>query len=210
LLPRRGSEAGCPESGGDFLKYVRHMTRTRFPTNGRPDTRLLHWERYPLRVHVPAQVNQAGLDLAALARSSALIWNSVLAEDFFVFVAAADSADVVFRFATDNPQVNGQVSILEPAGNAFIGDVIPQREEVYIAEDMGVSQRVQEVVLHELGHVLGIAEHSLCREVGYLMYISSSGALDHGPDQAIHPDEQALAFCLRYLPQGVDMEGYIP
>ncbi len=208
LIPRRGVDESCPQYNGSFLTYVRTMTKTTNPTNSRPNTLLNKWDHFPLSVYIPDYVNGLGLDMGALCRTAPTTWNDDLDEVFYVFADAAQNADVVFRFGTDFPSVNGQVTILAPIGTHFIGDVIPQKMEVYIAADLSIAQRVQEVSLHELGHVLGIADHSLCNEAGYLMYISSAGVLNNGPENAIHPDEKALARCLRYLPQGVNMAGY--
>ncbi len=208
LIPNRGVDPACSEYGDSFLTYVRTMTKTRNPTSERPNTLFNKWDHYPLSVYVPDHVNKHGLDLGALCRTAPTIWNEDMDEVFFVTAGDSGSADVVFRFGTNNPGKYGEASIILPAGNHFIGDVIPQKMEVYIREDIGVAQGVQEVALHELGHVLGAANHSLCSDAGYLMYISSFGVLDNGPENAIHPDEKALIRCLRYLPQGVDMAAY--
>ncbi len=208
LIPQRGVDPACPQYSGDFLTYFRSMTTTTNPTNNRSDTKLHKWDHFPLTVFIPDLISSHGFSLEPLCRTAIETWNDNMGEEFFVQVSDSVSSDVVFRFGTDNPNVNGETSLLEPQGNFFIGDVIPKKMEVYIAADMGIAQRIQEVALHEMGHVLGIATHSLCDEAGYLMYISSSGVLDNGPENAIHPDEMAMVRCLRYLPQGVNMAGY--
>ena len=209
LVPRHRLDDACSEFGHDFLTYLRGMTKTTNPTNNRPDTRLRKWERFPLKVFIPEAAGTTGLDLAGLCREMPPVWNLHLEQEVFVLTDRPDSAQVVFRFDDDVPQVNGQVSVLLPGGGHFIGDVIPARMEVYLNATMGVAQRVQEVALHELGHVLGIADHSQCTGAGYLMYVSSSGALDHGIEAAIHPDEQALVWTIINLPQEVDLANYL-
>ncbi len=209
LIPRRGVDPDCPQYGGSFLTYLRAMTNTDLPTNQRPDTRLNKWDHYPLSVYIPDYVNEHGFDMRALCATAPATWNTDMGEAYFTITDDSLAADVVFRFGLDNPQFNGEVFVLLPQGNHYIGDLIPEKMEVYIAADMSIAQRVREVALHELGHVLGCASHSLCYEAGYLMYVSSAGALDNGPLNAIHPDEKALIQCVRYLPQGVDMAGYI-
>ncbi len=209
LIPRRGVDPVCPQYEGSFLTYFRAMTNTDFPTNQRSDTRLYKWNHFPLSVYIPAYVNDHGMDMQALCATAPETWNDVMGEVYFTTAADSQAADVVFRFGLDIPEANGEVSILAPAGTYYIGDVIPEKMEVYIAAGMGMAQRVREVALHELGHVLGIADHSLCSEAGYLMYITSAGVLDDGPENAIHPDEKALVSCLRYLPQGVDLARYL-
>ncbi|MFH2052199.1 MAG: hypothetical protein ABIK96_06990 [bacterium] len=209
LIPRHLLDDACSEFDHDFLTYLRGMTNTTNPTNNRPDTRLWKWERFPLKVFIPAATGTTGLDLADLCREMPPVWSLHLEQDVFAMTDQPDSAQVVFRFDDDLPQLNGQVSLLLPQGGHFIGDVVPARMEVYINSTMGIARRVQEVALHELGHVLGIADHSQCSDAGYLMYISSSGALDRGIEAAIHPDEKVLAWTIINLPQGVDMANYL-
>lgn len=208
LIPRHPIDPVCSNYSGEFLNYLRTMTKTVHPTGNRPDLRLYRWEAFPLRVYVPGHVNQAGIDLAELCRGMAELWNTTMEASLFVLVDEPGAADVVFRFGDDLPTLNGQVSILAPGGGYTVGDVVPARMEVYINRTMNDLQRIQEVALHELGHVLGVADHSLCSEAGYLMYVSSSGALDHGPENAVHPDERNLIRTILSLPQGTDMGGY--
>ena len=208
LIPRHTIDPVCSNYSGEFLNYLWTMTKTMNPTGNRPDRRLYRWEAFPLQVYVPGHVNQAGIDLAELCRGMTELWNTTMEASLFVLVDEPGAADVVFRFGDDLPTLNGQVSILEPGGGYTVGDVVPARMEVYINRTMNVVQRIQEVALHELGHVLGVADHSLCSEAGYLMYVSSSGVLDHGPENAVHPDERNLIRTILSLPQGTDMGGY--
>ncbi|MBU2503145.1 hypothetical protein KJ682_17580 [bacterium] len=208
LLPRHAMDVACVHQTRNFLHYFREMTNTIQPTNNRPDTRLNKWETWPLVVYIPPDPETGSPPFQAMSSGAVALWNQIMGETF-VLTGDSGAAQVVFRFADDIPQVNGQVSILLPPGGGFIGDVIPEKMEVYINTVITNQQRIMEVALHELGHVLGVADHSTCSAAGYLMYISSAGVLDDGPENAIHPDEQLLVKAIRGLPQGVDTSGYI-
>ncbi len=64
--------------------------------------------------------------------------------------------------------------------------------------------------MHELGHAMGLYEHVDVIPPGetYLMALSSAGALDEGPENAVHVDEKRMLNAIRFLPQGVDMAGF--
>ncbi|MFH2052801.1 MAG: hypothetical protein ABIK96_10095 [bacterium] len=208
LLPRHRMDSACVHQTSNFVHYFREMTNTINPTSNRPDTRLNKWETWPLVVYIPPDPATGSPPFQAMSSGAVALWNQIMGETF-ALTGDPGAAQVVFRFADDFPHVNGQVSVLLPAGGNFIGDVIPEKMEVYINTVITNQQRIMEVALHELGHVLGIADHSTCSAAGYLMYISSAGVLDDGPENAIHPDEQLLVKAIRGLPQGVDTSGYI-
>ncbi len=208
LVPQHQMDTHCSFSTPDFLTYLRAMTNTDYPTSNRPNTNLYKWDHWPLTVYLPEDDTAPALDFQALSRTAIEIWNTTMPEISFTETNDPDHADVVFVYSDEYPNFNGLVSVLEPRGNFSVGNVIPQKMEVYLHNTMDIEQRVTEVALHELGHVLGIADHSTCSDAGYLMYITSAGALDNGPEHAIHPDEQVLVETIRHLPQGLDMTGF--
>ncbi len=209
LLVRHRMDDRCNLAVPDFLTYLRAMTKTVHPTTNRPNTNLYKWDHWPLTVYLPADDTPVDVDFQAQSRWALEIWNTTMPEVYFTETTDPAAADVVFVYS-DQHTANGQVSILEPAGSFYIGDVIPRKMEVFLHSTMDSDQRVAEVALHELGHVIGIADHSLCSRAGYLMYITSAGVLDNGPENAIHPDEQVLVEAIRHLPQGMDMVGFNP
>ena len=184
------------------------MTKTDAPTNDRPDQRLNKWDHFPLAVYLPDNPAGVGYDFPALTRLAMDQWNATLGMTLFSEAADSLGADVVASFSDAVPQVNGQVVMLAPPGVRFIGDDVPEQMGLYLNTTMFPEQRIIEVAMHEMGHILGIADHSLCSEAGYLMYITSAGALDEGMENAIHEDEQALVRIIVNLPQSVDMSGY--
>lgn len=209
LVPRHPTDPACGSRYPDFLDYLLQMTKTDDPTNTRPDRRLHKWDRWPLEVFL--QENPAGIaldfpELTALAMNQ---WNATMGQTLFVATDDSSAAEVVVVFSDEIPQVNGQVTMLAPPGAQFIGDAVPEKMGLYLNTAMTAEQRIIEVAMHEMGHILGIAGHSLCYEAGYLMYISSAGALDGGIENAVHPDEQMLVRTIRNLPQSVDMAGYV-
>ncbi len=207
LLVQHPLDDRCNLSAPDFLTYLRAMTKTVHPTTNRPNTNLYKWDHWPLTVYLPADDTPVEVDFQAQSRWALEIWNTTMPEIYFTETTDPEAADVVFLYS-DRYTANGQVSVLEPAGGYVIGDIIPRKMEVFLHNSMDSDQRVAEVALHELGHAIGIADHSLCSQAGYLMYITSAGALDNGPEHAIHPDEQALVEAIRHLPQGLDMNGF--
>ena len=211
VLPTRlGAAPGCLESQGDFLTYLRHMTRTSLTTVLRPEHRLYRWDEYPLRAYIPPLVNEQGIDYQEAARWSLALWNAQAGgEPLFTETTDPEQAQLVWDFVLDGNLANGQVVMLEPRDQPYsMGDAIPQRMRVYISPELEVEQRVRETMLHELGHALGLYRHSQCSNMGYLMYVTAGGALDDGPEHAIHQDELNAVRTIRALPQGVNMAGY--
>ena len=93
-------------------------------------------------------------------------------------------------------------------GTLSIGAVIPETVQVGLYDTVHSAEDAEIVSLHELGHALGLCAHSLCSDVGYLMYTAPSMYEDDWPEHAIHNDELNAARMLRRLPQGLDMSVY--
>ncbi len=207
LIRRYVLDAECDLYGGQFLNYLRVMTRTEFDVTDPANTVLHRWDTYPLRAYVPDLVNSTGVDFGEAARFAMAYWDSVMGEAYFAAATDEAAAEVVFVFDDSRPNFNGQVSLLEPSGpDINLGDVVPEKVESYLNTTIATQKFAREVALHELGHVLGLLSHSACRQSGYLMVAGASGNLSN-PDP-IHPDEQNAARCVRRLPREVDMAGY--
>lgn len=208
LITRWGSDPECAVYQESFLEYFTYITRTSIPTPLRPNQKLWKWASYPLRVHIPAFVAN-GVDFQAACLSTLEMWNTTMGEVYFVAEADPQQAEVVFLFGDTGSEANGQTSLLLPDDAAYqLGDIIPEKMQVYIHDTLAEQQRVQETALHELGHVLGLNRHVYCSQAGYLMYVTAVGALDDGPENAIHIDEQRAVRTIRSLPQGYDMGHY--
>jgi hypothetical protein len=209
LVTAHGLDPACSTFDGSFVDYFMYMTRTSISTPLRPDRRLFKWDHYPLSVHVPGFTSETGIDFQANCALTLDIWNAAMGEEYLVLTEDPELADIVFTFADMGTQSNGQTSLMLPNDLAYqLGDVIPEKMEIQVNSTLDPVQRVQETALHELGHALGINRHSFCSSAGYLMYVTASGALDNGPENAIHLDERRAVRTIRYLPQGHDMEGY--
>lgn len=203
LITAYGADPSCASNEGSFLTYLRYMTRTSITTTLRPNYRLYKWDHYPLTVFIPEFMGEGGVDFRANCALTLAMWNTSMGEDYFTQVDDAEAADVVFLFADFGNLANGQASLLLPDDEAWqLGDVVPEKMQVYVHNTLDDDQRVQETALHELGHVLGLNRHSLCNNTGYLMYITANGVLDNGPENAIHLDERRAVRTIRYLPQG--------
>jgi len=79
---------------------------------------------------------------------------------------------------------------------------------IEIRQDFPTFQRLIETAAHELGHCLGLYGHAFCPETPYLMDNTAGGALDNGPENAIHIDERRAVRMIRQMPQGLDMSPY--
>ena len=214
LIPRHTIDEECTVGSwdGEFLRYMRYLTRTETAYALRPNHQLLHWAEYPLTVHIPEATRPGDdLDLRATALAALDSWNTVMGEDYFVETADFEAADVYFDFA-DLPDAYGEAILELPAGRESYQDsVIPERVRVSIdTGEVTDAQFVHTTIMHELGHVLGVYEHapSDCSSAGYLMY-SAPGTTPTDPNGGIHPDEQLLAKVIRYLPQGMEMNRYV-
>jgi len=201
------------ETGVDveFLTFLREMTHTDDPSELRPNQRLYRWEEYPIPVFIPEYVRPGdGLDFAENSRLTLDYWNQVMGEDYLVEVQDPELASIVFIFQ-ELQGANGLTRLDEPGELGYsLGDVIPEKMEIYINNViLPNAQRVQETAMHELGHAMGLFDHvSYETDDHYLLFITSAGALDNGPLEAVHEDERRMLHTIRYLPQGVDMAGY--
>jgi hypothetical protein len=208
LMRRYGLDPVCTDYGGDFLAYLRHMTRTVPSESDTAASRLWKWDHYPVSVFLPDSTSTSGRDMDGLVRRMLALWNSTMGETYFVEVPTAAAADVEVAFVTGLEEGYGQASLTDPAGGDF-GNVLPVRMRVEIEIGILTDQFFQEVALHEFGHVLGLSAHSTgCEGAGHLMVFGASGNLSL--PNPIHPDEVRAVRCVRRLPQGVDMKRYRP
>lgn len=211
LIPRRTIDEQCTTELGDqeFLTYFRARTRTNLAYAIRPNQQLLRWETYPLQVYVPEFERGDGVDMKAAAVAAVERWNSVMGEPYFELVDDAGTADVRFEF-TDLIGKYGYVSLLEPSdAEYFVGMVAPEKMLVEIdSEVLTESDFLLITNIHELGHVLGIYEHSYCLDSPYLMNLVPVSSVNDA-NGGIHPDEQLTVRMIRYLPQATEMDLYV-
>jgi hypothetical protein len=213
LLTRSGMDELCTTYSNEFLAFLRTMTRTDVTTAQRHDYSLYKWEEYPVKVYIPDHVRESDqLDFGANARVTLDYWNQAMGEDYLVEVSDEGAAQIRFTFEDLGTGVNGQTLLNQPSEPVVfvLGDVIPELVQVRINTlILPNAQRIQETSLHELGHALGLYAHvSGCSDRPYLMNVTSAGVLDDGPEGAIHSDEVRLLHAIRYLPQGVNMDGF--
>lgn len=194
---------------GDFLTYLRDMTFT--DTNPLdPKRSILHrWEEYPLTVYVPDVQSPTGVSMEQAAMDAIDLWNLHMGDDYFVRVADDAEADLVFVFESYPGLFAGLVELAVPphANDDQIGRVVPEKMNVIIDIDRASTLTFgTETCLHELGHTLGLLNHSTCTQIGYLMSFTGGGALSR--EFPIHPDEMNGVRTIRYMTQGVDMKDF--
>lgn len=209
VLPGKyGVDPACTAYDGDFLNYLRHMTRTVASDVDTSASRLWKWDHWPITVFLPDSTTAGGRELDDLARAMLARWNTALGETYLTEATTAAAADVRFAWVIDAAAGYGETALVLPAGRV-LGDVVPQKIRVEIEIGLGTDQFFQEVALHELGHVLGLVNHSIfCTGSGHLMVLGASGNLSL--PNPIHPDEVRAVRCVRRLPQGADMRRYVP
>jgi hypothetical protein len=214
LIERYVLSAEC-DTELDFLDYLRHVANKK-PNLVDPlqPRRLWKPEDYPLRWYAPDTTTVRGVPLDDLCRSAVARWDSTLGEPYFTEVGSAAEATVIFQYM-EMATAYGRTVLLDPPGFSYgEGAVIPETIGVRIVPDLpnldvqAFSVFFEEVALHELGHVLGFLAHSPC-DLAYdhLMRDAGGGGSLARPDP-IHIDEQRAVRAVRYLPQGVDMNGY--
>ena len=201
-------ETGLPE---DFLTFLRQMTKTDVTTDLRPNQRLYKWEEYPIKIFIPDHVRPGdNLDFGEKCRLALDYWNLVMGEDILVEVQDPGLAQIDF-YLTELPGANGMATLVAPSDYGYrLGDVIPEKISIGINNVvLPNEQRVRETAMHELGHAMGLYDHVWSEtDETYLMFITSAGALDDGPLNAVHIDEKRMLEAIRYLPQGVNMAGF--
>ena len=209
VLPGKyGVDPACTGYDGDFLTYLRHMTRTVASDVDTSASRLWKWDHWPITVFLPDSTTAGGRELDDLARAMLAMWNAELGETYLIETNNAAAADVRCAWVIDAAAGYGETALVLPAGRV-LGDVIPQKIRVEVEIGLGTDQFFQEVALHEFGHVLGLVNHSMfCTGSGHLMVLGASGNLSL--PNPIHPDEIRAVRCVRRLPQGADMRRYVP
>lgn len=209
LLPAYGTDPSCYQFQETFSRYLRLMTNTVHTTSSRPNVNLYKWDSYPVDIHIPDMTSDTGIDYGAAARHAVAIWNDTMGEDFLRLVDSPPQSGILFVFKIEGDTVNGRARLLQPGdGELHLSEAVPELVDIELRTDFPSVQRLTETCLHELGHCLGLYGHAYCNETGYIMNYSSSGALDNGPENAIHLDEQRALRMIRILPQGVDMSVY--
>lgn len=206
-------DIGCNYTG--FLDYLRNMSRNE-PVSGKPDeSRLYTWGNYPISVHIPARLNEAGVDLEVSCEAALEYWNQqmsfdagnlgIVETDYFVRTSDASAADIVFFF--EKRTLNyGEVTLLLPGPDEGLGEVVPEKMEIWINTTSDLdSLSVAGVALHEFGHTLGLFSHSECATASEHLMRVAGGAGAFRRQDPIHLDERRAIRAIRNIPQATDM-----
>jgi hypothetical protein len=218
LINRWGIDPDCASSeyDGEFLSFLRKMTRTDDGA-GNPDRVLLwKWDNYPINVFIFDAMNDAGtFSFGPLTRIALAAWNEKLGETYFLEVSQQAEADMLIQFTNvDMGGFLGLTEITEPSGNWRINEVIPQKMMISLRKNLNDENLVVEVLLHELGHSLCMGAHSNCNDDSTPIHIMSIPFVrimeQHGGSavEAISEDEKNAVRCIRNLPQGTPMNRF--
>jgi hypothetical protein len=212
-------ELGDPSCwSGEYLEYLRFMTRNVEVPGVPAESQLFTWGEYPVSVYIlPGAVNEAGVDLEASCLAAIDFWNITMRNnadllgieetDYFVRTTDQEAADIVFLFE-HRVQNYGEVSLLLPVGKV-LGEVIPLKMQIWIntTVDLDDLLKVQGIALHEFGHALGLFNHSDCSNIGHLMAVAGGAGAMNRPEP-IHLDEIRAIRAIRNIPQGANMANF--
>ena len=103
----------------------------------------------------------------------------------------------------------GIVDVLLPYGHYVINEVVPEHVRIRVRPDIPDPEFVLEVMLHELGHVLGMGAHSICGLYKHLMFSSFRGIIQiRWPLSPISDEEAYAAKAIRNLPGDFPLDWY--
>jgi len=171
----------------DFSTMYRHLTTIRgIPEGGR--TR--RWE-LPLNVYVPAYTN-GGLDYQATILAALEDLERVFRRDLFTLVDRPPS--VGLRIVYDR-----SAYVDRYAFESFTADHYPERGRITFRAHYAAAHHASflTVVRHELGHALGLVNHS--PDLGHLMVGGTAPLAPH-----FTPDERRVLGTFLSLPRGAD------
>ena len=119
--------------------------------------------RYPIAVHVVPFVYN-GVDYEQMLRNAMTIWEEDCGLDLFTETADEEQAELYIRYYPGQSG-SGFYELLEREA----GTDIPLRARIHWMANgqPGAEQTIQRVILHELGHALGVSDHSY--EIGHVM-----------------------------------------
>lgn len=207
----------CIDTGFEnFMDYLQYMTKTAGENPADPERRLLHrWSNYPVTVYIrPETLPQLGEDTAPHLRLALGAWETALGAGWLVETPDENGADIIMELGDLDFGIAG-LTVVEP-GPSPIGSVVPERVRILIATEIPFPNMVSisEVGMHEMGHALGLLNHSCLSGKGNLM---DSGGLAMADLEAIdaslwhtliHATETRAVGAIRHLPPGVVMTGY--
>jgi len=185
MLPVRDVES--PEYP-DFLTMFLHFVR--MGSNDYPlGTR--RWE-LPLDVLVPAHV-VGGLDYRAVIVEALDDLEQVFARDLFNVVSVAPETGLQFEYSSSISRDNYDIQ-------EWTADFYPLRARVQMRTVYDAADEIgfRTIVRHELGHVLGLMNHSA--DAGHLMVGGQSALVTHFTD-----DERNVLSTYLSIPRGTEL-----
>lgn len=154
-------------SNSPGFKSILHVLKNLMSTasGGYNSTQIHKWNKFPVKCYIPAFINSSMIDFQAQAYAAANRWMAATGHDIFEFVSSPPDTGIEMSYRTQE-EMGVQKGITY---FSFGDDDLPLKHTIAIADYLPDSVFVYRIMLHEMGHTVGLG-HSY--DPNFIMYIS--------------------------------------